>query len=214
MRKIDELIIHAASTRPNWMADKSVEEKRDEIRRWHVEDNGWADIAYHYIVDRDGRVATGRPLDVKGAHTYGHNDNSIGICLVGGHGSSSTDAFSANYTDAQDQALRVLINELKIRVPTIKKISGHNDYTNAKACPGFKVDRWLANKPPERKLIESTTMQASAAQIGAGFGTAATAVGALDGTAQLVALALAGVIVLAAMWVFKERLRRWAGGDR
>ena len=213
MRKIDEIIIHCSATQPKWMADQSVEAKRDEIDRWH-RDRGFNSFGYHYLLDRNGKVCAGRGLDEQGAHTRGHNDNSIGICLVGGHGSSSTDAFSANYTDAQDQALRVLINELKIRVPTIKKISGHNDYTHAKACPGFKVDRWLANKPPERKLIESTTMQASAAQIGAGIGTAATAVGALDGTAQLVALVLAGVIVLAAMVVFKERLRRWAGGDR
>jgi len=213
MRKIDEIIVHCAATQPGWMADQSVEAKRDEIDRWH-RDRGFNSFGYHYLIDRDGQTCAGRGLEEQGAHTYGHNDDSIGICLVGGHGSSSTDAFSTNYTDAQDQALRVLINELKIRIPTIKKVSGHNDYTNAKACPGFKVERWLANKPPERKMVESTTMQASVAQIGAGFGTAATAVGALDGTAQLAALVLAGVIVLAAMVVFKERLRRWAGGDR
>jgi len=36
----------------------------------------------------------------------------------------------------------------------------------------------------------------------------------LDGIAQLVALSLMGVIVLAAMWIFRERLHKWAAGDR
>ncbi len=212
MRQIDEIIVHAASTRPSWYEGKSVQEKRDEIRRWHIEENGWRDIGYHYVIDRDGKVATGRSLEDEGAHTYGHNKTSIGVCLVGGHGSSANDAFEANYTSEQDQALRVLINELKIRFPGISKISGHNDYTNAKACPGFNVGRWLANKPAERPMAASTTLQASAVQITSGIGTGAGALAALDGTAQLVALVLAGVIVLAGIWVFKERLRYWAGG--
>jgi len=212
MRKIDEIIVHCAATRPSWFEGKSVEEKRDEIGRWHVEENKWKAIGYHYIVDRDGRVAPGRSLDDAGAHTYGHNANSIGVCLIGGHASSATDAFDVNYTSAQDQALRVLISELKIRFPGIVKVSGHNDYTKAKACPGFNVKRWLANKPAERPLAASTTIQASATQIFAGIGTAATVFGGLDGTAQIVALVLSGVIVLAGIWVFKERLRYWAGG--
>jgi hypothetical protein len=195
------------------MADQSVEAKRDEIDRWH-RDRGFNSFGYHYLIDRDGQTCAGRGLEEQGAHTYGHNDDSIGICLVGGHGSSSTDAFSTNYTDAQDQALRVLINELKIRIPTIKKVSGHNDYTNAKACPGFKVERWLANKPPERKLVESKTMQASTMQIASGVGTGIGAVAALDGTAQLVAIGFAGLSVLLALIIMRERLQKWAKGDR
>jgi len=45
-------------------------------------------------------------------------------------------------------------------------------------------------------------------------GTGATAIAALDGTAQIVALAGAVVIALAAGWIMRERLRRWAAGDR
>lgn len=211
MRQIDEIVVHCAATQPKWMANEPVEAKRTEIDRWH-RDRGFNSFGYHYLIDRDGKVCAGRGLEEQGAHTYGHNDNSIGVCLVGGHGSSANDAFEANYTSAQDQALRVLINELKIRFPGINKVSGHNDYTKAKACPGFNVKRWLANKPAERPLAASTTIQASAAQIGAGVGTAATALGSLDGTAQLVAMVLAGVIVLAGLYIFKERLRYWSGG--
>ena len=69
-------------------------------------------------------------------------------------------------------------------------------------------------KPPRKSAAQSTTVQASVTQIAAGAGTAVTAVSALSGTAQIVALALAGVIVLAGLWVMRERLKHWAQGVR
>jgi uncharacterized protein (TIGR02594 family) len=61
---------------------------------------------------------------------------------------------------------------------------------------------------------QSTTVRASALQMVSGAGAGITAVSALDGTAQIVALAFAGVVILAAAWVMRERLRKWAAGDR
>jgi lysozyme len=66
--------------------------------------------------------------------------------------------------------------------------------------------------PKERPIAASTTLQASGGQIAAGAGVAATSVGYLDGTAQLVVVALAGVIILGALWVMRERIRHWAEG--
>jgi lysozyme len=68
-------------------------------------------------------------------------------------------------------------------------------------------------KKDRKTAAQSTTVQASGAQILAGVGTAATAVGALDGNAQIAVLILAGVVILAGVWVMRERLRKWANGD-
>ena len=57
-------------------------------------------------------------------------------------------------------------------------------------------------------------MQASAAQIATGVTAAGTAVGALDGTAQIIALVFDGIVILAGLWVMRERIRKWAEGDR
>jgi hypothetical protein len=51
-------------------------------------------------------------------------------------------------------------------------------------------------------------------QIASGAGAGIAAVGALDGTAQIVALVFAGIVVLAAAWVCKERIKHWANGVR
>ena len=209
MRKVNEVIVHCAATRPEWMAGKSTAAKVVEIRRWHVKDRGWSDIGYHWVIDRDGTVAAGRPMAVDGAHVAGRNKGTVGVCLIGGHGSDPTDKFSDHFTPEQDAALRELIERLQREHPSIKKVSGHNEYS-AKACPGFRVPDWLSGKP--KSMAQSTTMQASALQMVSSAGGGVAALGMLDGTAQIVALAFVGVVALAAVWIMRERIKKWASG--
>lgn len=151
MRPINEIIIHCTATRADWWATRSTAQKVAEIKRWHVEDRGWKDIGYHFLIDRNGKVVTGRPIEQVGAHVQGHNTETIGISLFGGHGSAETDQFSQHFTPEQDAALRDLISQLCTRFVSIRKISGHNEYA-AKACPGFNVRQWYgkAAKPATR----------------------------------------------------------------
>ena len=62
--------------------------------------------------------------------------------------------------------------------------------------------------------VKSTTVQAAALQVASGAGAGVAAVGALDGYAQIIVVALAAVVILAALWIARERLKRWAEGDR
>jgi peptidoglycan L-alanyl-D-glutamate endopeptidase CwlK len=90
--------------------------------------------------------------------------------------------------------------------------------------PHFELDRaaypaedWTTgDKPPVTRTsaAQSTTVQASAVQIASGAGAGIAAIGALDGTAQIVVIGLVGIIVLAAAWIMRERLKKWAEGDR
>ncbi|MEM9129928.1 MAG: N-acetylmuramoyl-L-alanine amidase [Pseudomonadota bacterium] len=142
MRRVDEIIIHCTATRAEWWSTRTVKQKTAEVRKWHVEDRGWSDIGYHFLIDRDGKVATGRPIDRDGAHVRGHNKGTIGIALFGGHGGNEDDTFDDHFTPAQDAALRKMIAHLKDSYPTISKITGHHEYS-AKACPCFRVTPWL-----------------------------------------------------------------------
>jgi lysozyme len=67
---------------------------------------------------------------------------------------------------------------------------------------------------PRDTPLKSTTMQAGAVQAVSAVGAGASAVSMLDGTAQIVALVFCGVVALAAAWIMRERLRKWADGDR
>jgi len=171
-RKITEINIHCSATRPEWMGTRPGNEKVAEIRRWHVEQNKWRDIGYHWIIDRDGRLYRGRPEDSGGAFEPKVNATAIGVCMVGGFGSAATDAFDDHYTPSQDEALRGLIDSIRDRHPGIKKVTGHNDYSQ-KACPGFKVARWLNRAAPVRTFAESGTARGSSVALLATGGLAA-----------------------------------------
>ena len=49
-KKTDSIIIHCAATKPSM--DIGIE----EIRKWHVDQNGWDDVGYHFIIRRDGKL--------------------------------------------------------------------------------------------------------------------------------------------------------------
>ena len=142
MRTITEIVIHCTATRANWMADKPVEDVVRELRRWHVEDNGWSDCGYHFVIHRDGTVGTARPVGRSGAHCRGRNKRSIGVTLCGGRGGESTDKFSDHFTPEQETTLRKLIDDLKQKYPSIKDVSAHHQWSS-KACPCFSVREWL-----------------------------------------------------------------------
>jgi hypothetical protein len=213
------IMVHCLATRRSWAVGKTAADMVREVTEWHVRDRGWKAIAYAAIIDEQGGFALGRDLDgdgdvweETGAGAVNHNHAVIHIALSGGHGSSSNDLPEQHYTPAQLETLRALILAIETRAGRTLWKRGHNEVA-AKACPGFQVARWWDSKPP-RKAVESTTLQASAAQIAAGAGTAITGVAALDGTAQLVLIGLGAVIVIAGLWIFRERLVKWAQGVR
>lgn len=152
MRHINEVIVHCSATRPNWYAGKSFAEKVVEIGRWHVEERGWRAIGYHWVIGRNGELAAGRPEHAVGAHTKGHNANSIGVCLLGAHGSSAHDEFSEHFTDEQRKTLLKLLDEIEGRYGKLG-VSGHNYYAN-KACPGFDVHQFLQAFGPKPDMAQ------------------------------------------------------------
>lgn len=133
MRKVKDIILHCSYTRPTHDVDV------ETIRRWHVEDRGWRDIGYHWVIRRSGQIQPGRPESEPGAHVAGHNSNSIGVCLVGGMAEDSS-APDCNYTAAQWAALAWLVADILERHPDAK-VSGHRDYA-AKECPCFDAKAW------------------------------------------------------------------------
>ena len=98
------------------------------------------------------------------------------------------------------------------------------DWSTFKDGPHFELDRkaypagsWVSKASPheERKHpAQSTTVQASAVQIASGAGAGVAAVGALDGHAQTIVVVAAVIVVLAALWIMRERLKKWADGIR
>lgn len=129
MRQINRIIIHCTATpegRHHTVAD---------VRRWHKE-RGFTDIGYHFLIQLDGSIEKGRPIEQVGAHVKGHNSDSIGVVYVGGCDKNMKPKDTR--TPMQKLALRGKVSELLEDYPNAT-VHGHNEFDKGKACPSFNV---------------------------------------------------------------------------
>jgi N-acetylmuramoyl-L-alanine amidase len=131
MRNINRVILHCSATAEGDDIDA------DTIRAWHISPpRNWSDIGYHYVVRLDGTIETGRPISRPGAHTKGHNKDSVGICYVGGLDYSG---YPKNtMTPEQRMSIKRLCRALCHVLNKPLALHGHREYS-AKACPSFEV---------------------------------------------------------------------------
>jgi N-acetyl-anhydromuramyl-L-alanine amidase AmpD len=133
IQEVQHLVVHCSATSPK----QDIGAK--EIDRMHRQ-KGWRRIGYHYVIRRDGKIEPGRPQAEIGAHVEGHNENSLGICLVGGV--TRLGKSEDNFTEDQLHSLAVLLQGLKHTFPQAE-ILGHRDFPKvAKDCPCFDVRDW------------------------------------------------------------------------
>ena len=131
-KSTDYIVIHCAATKA------SMDIGLTEIRKWHVQDNGWRDVGYHYIIRRNGEVELGRSIRDTGAHAAGYNHKSVSLCMVGGM--AEDNSAENNFTAQQWTALLDLVKQLKLNYPDADVI-GHNEISE-KECPSFDVQKW------------------------------------------------------------------------
>ncbi len=126
---IKKIIVHCSDTPDNENLTAS------DIHLMHL-GFGWDGIGYHKVILRSGKIESGRPLFWKGAHTYGLNDESLGICLIG-----------KTYFDLkQFKSLKKLLKNWKQKFPDAT-ILGHRDAIDTKkTCPNFDVKDWCVKE--------------------------------------------------------------------
>ena len=119
-REVERTFIHCTATsNPN----TSVE----DLRRWHVDQNGWSDIGYHYYIDTGAVLHKCRPLSSTPAAQKGHNTGTIAICLNG--------LVESDFNEAQFEVLRHVCQEINAAHPEMT-FHGHKEVA-AKDCPVF-----------------------------------------------------------------------------
>ena len=127
MRSITTIVLHCDGLKPN---EHNSVKKIDDYHR----SKGWKGIGYHFWVNRQGEVFTGRRLEEAGAHVVGHNKYSIGICYEGGLNSAGVAADTR--TPEQVRALRELVEWMHAYFPKAV-IVGHHNLNPLKDCPSF-----------------------------------------------------------------------------
>jgi len=105
-------------------------------RRYHVGVRGWRDLGYHFVCELVGagyEVLAGRPLNMGGAHTRGHNSDAIGFCFAGN--------FELEDPDPEQLAVgaRFLAGLMDcLEIPSAE-IYPHNDFRPTD-CPGKNLN--------------------------------------------------------------------------
>jgi len=126
MIKINKIIIHCSDS-PHGRGDNA-----ETIHKWHLE-SGYDGIGYHYVILENGLVENGRPEFWKGAHAYGYNNDSIGICLIGEH----------TFDEAQYRSLSILTLKLMQKYNlSLNDVIGHCELNPNKTCPNFDIDEF------------------------------------------------------------------------
>lgn len=134
MRELKYIVLHCSAT------PVTMDVGAAEIRKWH-KGKGWKDIGYHFVIKLSGKLEYGRPLQQIGSHVLGYNRASVGICYVGGmEDKKAKDTMNPK----QEKTFRDLVATLRNRFGPLE-VWGHNDFTDAKACPSFKVGEKFAD---------------------------------------------------------------------
>ena len=76
-RDVHSIFVHCSASDVASHDDISV------IRRWHVVDNGWSHVGYHFFINKNGDIQEGCALDQIPIAQKGHNNGSIAICVHG-----------------------------------------------------------------------------------------------------------------------------------
>lgn len=147
MRPIGAITIHHDAMSVFTATDASSTEARIELIRTSHRNRGWADIGYHYVIDRSGRIYEGRPIRWQGAHVQNRNEGNIGILCLGNFEAQAP-------SDAQLKALSAHIIRLRQmhRVDT-RRVLTHREWPGAKTlCPGVNLQKRVANLRTNRSF--------------------------------------------------------------
>tara|TARA_R110000796_G_scaffold106087_2_gene216378 strand:+ start:16338 stop:17099 length:762 start_codon:yes stop_codon:yes gene_type:complete len=140
MGTINTIVLH-------WTASNSVKQAIDYLVKLNT--NG-----YHFIIGKDGKIIQTVPLSRKAWHagaSYGPNGYDVNTTSIG----ISMDLLNGNEVIPEEmyQSVLNLIKDLKIAVPSLKWITGHQWIS-----PGRKVDPYTFDF---RRLIKEPDLKAS-----------------------------------------------------
>ena len=104
----------------------------EEVQDLHMQGRGFADVAYHFLIDSDGIIYEGRKINIRGAHVRGFNTGSVGIVLLGNFNETSP-------KQTQMGSLEKLVDHLRYTYE-IRYLAGHKGYPDQSPdgteCPG------------------------------------------------------------------------------
>jgi N-acetylmuramoyl-L-alanine amidase len=144
VRRINEIVIHCSATPEDQYFGP------DDLAVMHAARNIRNPGGYGYLVDNNGNRHKVRGWKKQGAHVFGHNTDTVGICYSGGIVSGGNPNKASDAKDTRTIAQKVeivnllvdLLKKIKVYQPIDHiMIKGHRDYSPDTNGNGV-VDKW------------------------------------------------------------------------
>jgi len=153
--RVDAVVVHHTVNANDYTETEAPSIVRS-IYAFHVRGRGYDDIAYNLLVDRFGRVFEGRAggfrdRAIKGSHTGGFNQGTLGVAMIGQTDEAApapaladavarVAAWAADRWGFDPRRQTTLTSKGSSRYPngrrvTVPRLLGHRDLSNT-ACPG------------------------------------------------------------------------------
>jgi hypothetical protein len=115
------------------------------VQSWSITNRGWPDIPYHFLIDLEGTIYEGRPLEVRGDTNTAYNTQGMAqVALLGKY-----DAGEQVPNQLQIDAIIDLMTWIAAtyNIPAdANHIKGHRDYIPFDPAKGFHVDERTGEK--------------------------------------------------------------------
>ncbi len=113
----------------------STNETMKSVQDLHMDSNHWADVGYHYVIDKNGILYEGRDIHVRGSSVAGYNTGTIGVCVMGN--------FEQDFPlEIQLTILQQVVNWLAATY-TLTHLAAHGEFNKESVCPGKNMMPYL-----------------------------------------------------------------------
>ena len=123
-----------------------------QMQAYHIDNRGWCDIGYHFVVSQSGKIYQGRSTEKRtGAHVGGENDGNIGISLIGDY---QNNPVITSQLRVASKIVRWVHRTYQIPLDR-QRVKGHREWPGqSTSCPGDnllpklpKLLQWASQQP-------------------------------------------------------------------
>ncbi len=115
----------------------------EEIANYHINNNGWGGIGYHFLIAKDGTVFYVGDISTARANVANLNEQVLGICLIGNFTEGRIP--SNQQLDSAHKLCDFFINDYPdlSNVASWDKVRGHKELPGqSTTCPGDNWPSW------------------------------------------------------------------------
>jgi hypothetical protein len=115
------------------------------VQRWSITNRGWPDIPYHFMIDLEGVIYEGRPINARGSTNTGYDtQNMVQVAVLGKY-----DAGEQVPNQMQIEAIIDIMAWIAATYnipPDAAHIKGHRDYIPFNESLGYHIDARTGEK--------------------------------------------------------------------